>query len=122
MSGPLLWPAVAAAGAAGACARFAVDAAVSARLGAHGPWGTAVVNLTGAFAAGILAGLAPDRGIALVVGAGLLGAYTTFSTWMIETALLARVRGHRAAVVNVAGQVAAGLALAAAGWAIGAAI
>lgn len=122
MTGVVLWPAVAATSAGGACLRFLVDAAVTARVRGRAPWGTAVVNLTGAFVAGLLAGLSVGHGLALVVGMGFLGSYTTFSTWMLEVLTLATGRRRRAALVNVAGQLAAGMALAALGWAVGAAL
>lgn len=53
------------------------------------PWGTLAVNLTGAFLLGLLTGLAFSRGavspvVKTVLGAGFLGAFTTFSTWQNE--------------------------------------
>jgi CrcB protein len=46
---------------------------------------TLVVNLTGAFALGLLVGAGADADTARILGTGFLGAYTTFSTWMLET-------------------------------------
>jgi CrcB protein len=105
----------------GAVARLAVDTAVTRRLGGRFPWGTLTVNLTGAAALGVLAGVATGRGVSLLVGTALLGSYTTFSTWMVDTLALAEGGGRRAAA-NVVVQTAAGAALAAAGWALGAAL
>jgi CrcB protein len=82
--GVLSWAGVALFGALGAVARFRVDAPSPPgrrRL----PAGILVVNLTGAFALGVLLGAAvPDRA-ASSSGTGFMGGYTTFSTWMVET-------------------------------------
>lgn len=88
MSGIELWFWIAVAGAAGAVARFVVDGHVLERTGGRLPWGTALINVSGAFALGIIAGAAPDHAIVLILGTGFLGAYTTFSTWMLESLLL----------------------------------
>lgn len=122
VSGPALWVWVAVLSGAGAILRFVVDAAISPRLGGRFPYGTLLVNLTGAFALGVLAGLGVSHGVSLLVGAALVGSYSTFSTWMLETLLLAEDGRSAAAAVNVLAQAAAGVALAAAGWALGAAL
>ena len=49
------------------------------------PWGTLAVNISGAFALGLVAGLALHGDALLLAGTSLLGSYTTFSTWMLET-------------------------------------
>lgn len=122
MSGPMLWAGVLAFSGAGALARFLVDAAISPRAGGRLPWGTMVVNLTGAFALGVVTGLALRHGTSLLFGTALLGSYTTFSTWMLETLLLTEDGRHTSAAVNVLAQTAAGIVLAAAGWGLGAAL
>jgi CrcB protein len=119
MNGVGIWFWVAFAGAAGAVVRFVVDGQVLARTGGRLPWGTALINLSGAFVLGLIAGSAPSHAFALIVGTGFLGAYTTFSTWMLETLLLGELGRTNAAVLNVAGQLAAGLALAGLGFALG---
>jgi CrcB protein len=79
------WLAAAALGGAGAVFRFLVDASVSARIPRDFPYGTLVVNLTGAFLLGVVDGLAlPHTGTELL-GAAAVGGYTTFSTWMLES-------------------------------------
>ena len=109
MSAPL-WLAVGVLGGLGAIARFLIDRGVAHRVHSAFPFGTFVVNLTGAFALGALAGIAPGRDAFVIVGGGLLGAYTTFSTWMLETEDRAR-GGHRAvAVANVVASLVLGLA------------
>ena len=83
------------AGGAGAVARFLVAFWLPV------PYGTLLVNVTGAFALGLI-------GENLVLGTGFVGAYTTFSTWMLESEQLSR----RAAVLNIAGSLALGVAAA----------
>lgn len=122
MSGAGLWVGVAAVSGLGALARFWLDALVSLRAGARFPAGTLVVNASGSFAAGVLAGAAVGHGASVLLGAGLIGSYTTFSTWIYETLLLAEQGRGRAALANVAVQVVLGLGAAAAGWATGAAL
>jgi CrcB protein len=80
---------VALGGAAGAVSRYVVDGFVAARVVGPFPWGTLVVNATGSLALGLLFALAVERGIlpAQVRGPlmiGFLGAYTTFSTLVLE--------------------------------------
>lgn len=112
------------AGSVGALARYEVSTAVQARTHGRRPWGTAVVNLSGAFALGLFAAwLGDDVGEQWVValGFGFFGGYTTFSTWMVESLYLAH-EGRPALpalVANVAGVLAAGLLGLIAGLALG---
>jgi len=76
---------VAMLGGAGAVGRFLLDGAVAARAGREFPWGTLAVNLSGAFALGVLSGAALGRDALLLAGTGLIGAFTTFSTWAFES-------------------------------------
>jgi fluoride exporter len=73
------------AGGVGAIARFLVDGAVAERVGRAFPFGTLVVNLSGAFALGVTVGAAVHDDAYRVAATGFLGAYTTFSTWMYES-------------------------------------
>jgi CrcB protein len=84
------------------------------------PWGVLVINLTGSFALGLITGGFP--GAAFIVGAGLLGGYTTFSTAMLDTVALWRDGSSRAAAFNAAGMLLLGILAAIAGLALGAAI
>jgi CrcB protein len=99
--------------------RFLVDDAISARLGARFPTGTLVVNLTGTAVLGLVTGLALTGDALLIVGSGLLGGYTTFSTWMLETHRAAEDGRTAIAWANVALSVAAGLLAIVAGRALG---
>jgi CrcB protein len=82
------------AGAVGALVRYAVSLAIPTPTGAF-PWGTLVINLTGSFAIGFVLALLRERfprgrlARPLVV-TGFLGAYTTFSTYTVDTDLLLR--------------------------------
>lgn len=113
------WLGVAVAGGAGAVLRLLVDGAVTQRSAAGLPYGTLVVNLSGAFVLGLLDGAVLPEHVALVVGTGLVGAYTTFSTWMFETQRLAEERQLVRAAANLGLSVVAGLAVAALGLWIG---
>jgi len=104
---------VVAAGGLGAVARYLVDGWVQDRVETVLPLGTWVVNVTGSFLLGALAGLVIAHGLSpdvkLVAGTGFLGGYTTFSTFAFETVGLAEDGARTFAVVNVAASVAAGL-------------
>ena len=112
---------VALAGALGAPARYLVEQAVSIRHRWLFPWGTFVVNVGGALALGILAGLVLAQGFSkdaqTVLGTGFLGAYTTFSTFAYETVRRAEEGAPRVAVAYALGSVVAGVAAAAVGLA-----
>jgi CrcB protein len=113
------WIAVAIVGGAGAIARFVVDRQVGRRLGGAFPYGTLVVNLSGSFLLGLVAGLALSTEAALIIGTATIGSYTTFSTWMFETDRLAESGALRAAAVNLAVSIVLGVALAALGRTVG---
>ena len=118
---------IALGGAGGAVSRYLVDTLVSERVGAEFPWGTFVVNMTGSFALGVLFALAVERDvlpsdIRLPVMTGFVGAYTTFSTLMLETWRLAETGSTVAAVSNIVGSVAVGLTVMAGGLVVGRAI
>jgi CrcB protein len=117
----VLWIAVAVAGGIGAVLRLLVDEAVRGRHpGETFPRGILVVNVSGALALGLVTGLALGHDASLLVGTALIGAYTTFSTWMLDTVAAASARLVAEAVINVAGSLALGLAAAALGRAVGA--
>jgi CrcB protein len=115
----LLWLAVAILGGLGAVARFLVDGAVAARAATSFPLGTLVVNLSGSFVLGLLAGAALRGDARLLAGTAFLGAYTTFSTWMLESHRLAGAGQRRLAALNVVASLVLGIAAAALGDAIG---
>jgi CrcB protein len=114
---------VAAAAALGAAARYSLDRAVQRRHRSVLPWGTFVVNVTGCFALGLVTALATHHGLGhddvSILGTGLLGGYTTWSTFAWESFALAEQRRLGAAVANIAGSLAVGLLAAAVGLAVG---
>jgi fluoride exporter len=113
------WVGVALLGGCGALARFGLTLLVADRLHPHLPVGTLAVNVSGAFLLGLLAGAAVEGDARLLLGAGLLGSYTTFSTWMVETQRIEEAGRRRVAVANVVLSIVFGLAAAALGHAIG---
>ena len=114
-----VWIGVGVLGGCGALARFGLTLFVADRLHPHFPAGTLLVNLSGAFLLGLLAGASVEGDARLLLGAGLLGSYTTFSTWMVETQRIGEAGKRRIAVSNVALSLVLGLAGAALGRALG---
>lgn len=109
MTEPMLWAGVALLGGVGAVLRLLVDRAVARRAARSFPFGTLAVNLSGAALLGLLGGLAVNREAALLVGTALIGSYTTFSTWMLETERLAEERQTPLAVANIVASMVLGL-------------
>jgi CrcB protein len=112
-------------GFAGAIARQELFSAVQQRV-TRFPVGILVVNLSGAFVLGLLYGLGvashwPDW-LAIGIQTGVIGAYTTYSTWAIDSLTLARGGTARAAALNLAGSLTAGVLLAWGGASLGSAL
>lgn len=117
-----VWIAVAVLGGLGAVARFGVDSVVSTRVGSGFPYGILTVNLSGSFAVGILLGaVVADEAYDMLV-LGLLGGFTTFSTWMLQTHELGERGLSERAFLNIALSLLAGLLLVWAGRELGAAL
>jgi CrcB protein len=107
--------AIALAGSLGALLRYWLDGVVSRRTGGGFPWGTFVVNVSGSLVLGLLFTLLTERyrvdaWIRSGLMIGFLGAYTTFSTFSLETYRLLEDRAVGLAAANAFGSVAAGLA------------
>ena len=84
---------IAAGGATGACLRYFVTTSVDSLFGKHMPFGTLTVNVVGSFALALLYGFIErhdlsDSPYRVLIGVGLLGAFTTFSTFSVETLTL----------------------------------
>jgi CrcB protein len=97
---------IAAAAAAGALARYGLAGLVQSGLGTRYPWSTLAVNVIGCFVAGGLFGLFETRWMIsgearVAIFIGFLGSFTTFSTYMLETSMLARDSQWVAAIGNV---------------------
>jgi CrcB protein len=122
MTAALAWVGVGVFGALGAWLRFAVGGAITARRPSDFPFGTFVVNLTGGFTLGLLVGLGVSGYALLDFGTGLLGGYTTFSTWMVETQRLGEDARWRTMNAYLLGSMAAGLVATGTGWLLGEAL
>ena len=113
------WLWVALGGAVGAPLRYVTDRAVNARFGPAFPWGTLLVNAVGSVLLGLLTGLVSGalevRAGGLLLGTGLLGALTTYSTFSYETLRLAVWGRWGPAAYNVVVNCALGLGLFAVG-------
>lgn len=113
---------VALAGSLGAVSRFLMDTFVRSQSESYFPWGTLVVNLTGSFALGIVTALALNYDISeilvVTVSTGFLGAYTTFSGWMVQSVELIESGAWEYAVHNLFSSVISGVLAAAGGFTI----
>lgn len=111
--------AVALASAIGAPTRYLVDRFVASRNRGAFPWGTLMINVTGAFILGLFVGMGAHHGwskqTVAVLGTGFCGAYTTFSTFSVETVRLVEERAFGKATANVGVSLVAGLLAGAAG-------
>ncbi|MBR7833888.1 fluoride efflux transporter CrcB [Actinospica durhamensis] len=103
----------------GAIARYLLDQAVSRRRAFAFPFGTWLINITGSFVLGLMTGLTAHHGldtrVLAVVGTGICGGYTTFSTFSYETLRVAEDGSSGLAVGNILGSFACGLGAAALG-------
>jgi len=107
---------VALAGAIGGAGRLVLDGMIPRPRGF--PWGTAIVNVVGSFALGLLVGAGPSDMWLTVVGTGLLGGFTTFSTATLELVRLLEAGRHRTALAYGAGWLVVCVAAASAGLAL----
>ncbi len=102
---------IAAGGAAGAVARYVVGVQALKTLGPAWPYGTFIVNVLGGFLMGVLAGWLAHRGGGdqerwrLLLGVGVLGGFTTFSAFSLETALMIEKRAYGQAFTYAAASV-----------------
>ena len=114
-------------GFAGAISRYVVDGFVSDQTGGSFPWGTLVINVSGTFLLGLLFAMTTERAIfpaeiRAPVMIGFIGAYTTFSTYLLESWRLIEDGAWAMALANLGGSVVIGLVAVAAGMIIGRAI
>lgn len=105
---------VALGGAAGASARHLMSGAMLRLMGPGWPWGTFAINVIGSLLIGVLAGWLAFRGEGgthwrLLLGTGVLGGFTTFSAYSLETALLIERKEYVPAALYSLGSVAVGL-------------
>jgi len=120
---PLHFAAVGVGGLLGANARYHVGEWVAARWGTAFPWGTLLINVSGSFALGLFLALMITRfgdrpTVRLFVATGILGGYTTFSTFGYETVRLIQDGQALRAALYVAASLIGGLAAVVAGTAL----
>jgi len=101
---------VALGGAIGSVARYGVGAVAAQLLGAAFPWGTLLVNLSGSFLISLvmhvaLAGTAISLELRIFLTTGIMGGYTTYSSFNYETLALINQRAYGLAGLNVAATV-----------------
>lgn len=115
--------AVAAGGALGALGRYWVSGLLYKHMGTWLPYGTLGVNVLGSLLMGVVFVLVQQRGVPdawrLAVAVGLLGAFTTFSTFSVDTLILLQQGAMARAVLNVIASVALCLTAAAVGMTLG---
>jgi CrcB protein len=104
---------IALGGAAGALARYQLAAMIQARIPAGFPWGTFIVNITGCLVMGVATILLTERLVVhpnwrFLVPIGFIGAYTTFSTFELETFRAVTEGSWMIGAANVVGSVLAG--------------
>ncbi|QQD75146.1 fluoride efflux transporter CrcB [Curtobacterium sp. YC1] len=118
---------VAVGGGAGAALRFVLDGAVRARTArtriAPFPLATVLINVSGSLVLGLLTGLGQagtiPSSVVVVLGTGMMGGYTTFSTASVETVQLLRSGKPRLAVLNGLGMLVVSVGAAALGLWLG---
>ncbi|CAA7616750.1 fluoride efflux transporter CrcB [Magnetospirillum sp. UT-4] len=104
----LLW--IAAGGALGSVARYLSMVALGHLIGTGFPWGTLFVNIVGSFVMGVLAELGalvwqPGPDLKLFLTVGILGGFTTFSTFSLDVALLVERHSWTVAALYVSASV-----------------
>jgi CrcB protein len=108
---------VAAGGAIGSVLRYLVSVVALEMLGGGFPWGTLAVNVLGSGLIGVLGGMGVQGELRLLLVTGMLGGFTTFSAFSLETGALAE-RSLGLAGLYVAASLGLGLAAFALGWAL----
>jgi len=121
----MTWLAIAAGGALGSVLRHGMNGIVAHALGRPTPYATLSVNVLGCLAIGVLAGLLAAGRVQMTGGqrafvfVGVLGGFTTYSTFGLDTFTLANTGRAAAAFWNVAAHVVVGLGAVYAGFALG---
>jgi CrcB protein len=105
----------------GAPLRYLTDRTIQSRHDTLFPWGTFTVNVTGCLLLGLLTGTVSPH-VQLLLGTGLCGALTTYSTFSYETLRLAEQGARLISVLNVVASLVAGLGAAFAGAAVATAV
>jgi len=98
-----------AGGAAGSLTRYIIGKFVSQKVKDSFPFGTLLINISGAFLLGFLNAFNPAKNIYLFAAEGFLGGYTTFSTFMYEGISLISASKKINALIYIAGTVITGI-------------
>ena len=118
----MTWVAVMLGGALGTAARHAVNLAAARLISAPIPWATAIVNMVGSLVIGVLAGALAAERLSMspftrtFVFVGILGGFTTFSSFMLDSLTLMHAGMPMKVALNLGGQLVLGLALTVAGY------
>jgi len=121
----VIWLVIGLGGAIGSAARHGVNVAITHTIGRSVPYATAAVNISGCFTIGLLAGLVAHGRLTLsptlraFIFVGILGGFTTFSSFGLDTLTLATTGDRWLALWNVAGQVVIGIGAVFAGFYLG---
>lgn len=107
---------VAAAGGLGAALRLVTDGVVRSLAGTRLPWGTLLINVIGSAGLGVVLGWGAGAQTASIVGTGLLGGFTTFSTASFESAALVLDKRWTGAILYAVGTLVLSVAAAAVGY------
>jgi fluoride exporter len=107
---------IALGGALGALARYALGVFVGNRMGVRFPYGTFLINMTGSFAIGLVMTILSERthlnrNWLYLIPIGFIGAYTTFSTFELESLRLVQDGQLVSAIINLFGSVLVGFAM-----------
>ncbi|CAN5248338.1 fluoride efflux transporter CrcB [soil metagenome] len=120
---PLTFALLSLAGGVGAALRFWVDGVVRSRFTGTYPLGTTIINVSGSFILGFITGVTLGGILAeplfFILGTGLMGGYTTFSTASFETVRLVQQRRWAAAFMNGVGMLVLSVLAALLGLALG---
>ena len=118
----MTWVAVIMGGALGTAARHAVNLAMARAISTPVPWATATVNMIGSLVIGVLAGALAAERLSMspfartFVFVGILGGFTTFSSFMLDSLTVIHAGAPIKAALNLVGQLALGLALTIGGY------
>jgi CrcB protein len=113
------WIAVGLLGGTAAAARFLIDAAVTARTDHPFPHGILAINIGGALALGLVAGVALEGEALVIVAGGGIGSFTTFSTWILDSHRLSEAGNTHLVWLNLGLSLLAGFAAVALGHWLG---
>ncbi|KAA9129961.1 fluoride efflux transporter CrcB [Microbacterium caowuchunii] len=113
-------------GGIGASLRFVLDGLIMRRVHNGYPWGTFIINSTGSLILGFLTGLSDssvlDSAWLFIIGGGVMGGYTTFSTAMVDTVHMLQKRTYGRALWNAIGMIVVTVVLALLGLLLGRAV